>query len=377
MDIFKFHNPTSATKFEQGEIIEDLKTKMWVERYAKEGEFRLTALATNEMKLKLPIGCFISHLNTAEVMQVENHEISETKDQESTLIITGRSFETVLENRVVGSDRSFPIAYPDGTGKIGIYLIANPSIVQIIELINTYIDDGYLTDDNLEIPYVTATDIVPPGVFVSEFRGIQKGNLYEKVIELLDIDTLGIKTVRPGPSWYASRPFVPTDHIAITIYKGSDKTKEVVFSYDTGEIVSAEYLWSNRKAKNAILVSGKWVEAVVLPAAIKYARKMIYVDASDIDQDFTSMPTGGDYTQIVAQMQQRGRLILAGLKDIAITKAEVSKESTKSIYRRDFDVGDLITVLGDYNEVTKMRVSEFVEIEDETGEIGYPTLTFD
>jgi hypothetical protein len=58
-----------------------------------------------------------------------------------------------------------------------------------------------------------------------------------------------------------------------------------------------------------------------------------------------------------------------------LTKAEVSKDTNQGAYRTDFNVGDIITVHGDYNETSVMRISEYVEIEDENGRTGYPTLT--
>ena len=151
-----------------------------------------------------------------------------------------------------------------------------------------------------------------------------------------------------------------------------------MFSYDTGEIVSADYLWSNKKLKNAAMISGKWVQTVVNPTDAGYARRMMYVDATDIDQAFTVAPstsTSPTLAAIVAAMQQRGREALAAQNNIALTKAEVTKQSTLAKYRVDFDVGDYIMVSGDYNEAAPMRVSEYVEIEDSTGESGYPTLT--
>ncbi len=42
---------------------------------------------------------------------------------------------------------------------------------------------------------------------------------------------------------------------------------------------------------------------------------------------------------------------------------------------KTYDVGDIITVDGEYNATTTMRISEYVEIEDETGDSGYPTFS--
>jgi hypothetical protein len=162
------------------------------------------------------------------------------------------------------------------------------------------------------------------------------------------------------------------------IHRGVDRSAQVVYSYDTGEIESADYLWSIKKLKNSALVSGKWVEVRVDDLSkTEYNRRMMYVDASDIDDPFDAPPTGIDLLNIEVKMEQRGVAALAAQKEIALAKAEVSKENTKATYRRDFDVGDLIMVSGDYNETSKMRVTEFVEIEDERGQSAYPTLTMD
>ncbi|MET0787162.1 MAG: hypothetical protein ABWY25_10690, partial [Paenisporosarcina sp.] len=110
MDIFRFANPTNKTKMEQGILINGLKSKMWIERYRDAGEFTLTAGADFNVKSQLPIGSFISHTNTSEIMVVENHEIKDNRDRESEIVITGRSFETILESRIVRFNRSYPFS---------------------------------------------------------------------------------------------------------------------------------------------------------------------------------------------------------------------------------------------------------------------------
>lgn len=373
MDIFKFHNPSSPTKFEGGEIVEDLKTKMWVERYIKEGEFRLTALATSGMRQRLPIGSFISHLNTPEVMIVENHEISEEPASEPVITITGRSFETELDQRVVGSNIVYPIAGLPVDHNMASDFLEN----QIPTLINHYIQTSTLVDDDNALPFVIATSSITVPTPTNVPRQIKPGSLYTRIQELLLIENFGLKVIRPGPFWTVWAPYVPDNtYLTLIVHKGVDRTKTVSFSYDTGEIVSADYLWSNKKLKNAALIIGKWITTEVVPAAIEYGRRWMLIDGTDIDGGYDAI-LEDDVPLISALMQQRAIDLLRSQVDLALTKAEVSKENTKAIFRRDFDVGDLITVHGDYNESSKMRVSEYVEIEDDTGESGYPTLTID
>jgi hypothetical protein len=214
------------------------------------------------------------------------------------------------------------------------------------------------------------TDITGPGTSVA--RTIPKGDLHKRLLELLEVDQLGLKIIRPG-SW--SPLGLASPNLVVLIHEGVDRTSEVIYSYDTGEIESAAYLWSNKKLKNAAFISGRWVQTFISTPDVGYDRRILYVEASDIDQAFTTAPAGGDLTAVVAAMQQRGIDELSAFNEVALTKAEVSKDTNKVAYREDFNVGDLITIHGDYNEISAMRVSEYVEIEDETGSSGYPTLT--
>jgi len=74
-------------------------------------------------------------------------------------------------------------------------------------------------------------------------------------------------------------------------------------------------------------------------------------------------------------MQTRGRQALKSQKRIAITRTDISNMSEYQ-FRRDYNIGDLVTVDGNFGEIAVMRVIEFVEIEDEEGTSAHPTLAF-
>ncbi len=93
VDIFRFTNPIEPTRMEQGEIVNGITNKLWIERYTEAGEFTFVAPLNTNLKEKLPIGSFVSHINSDDIMIVENHELSEDQGQESKITITGRSFE--------------------------------------------------------------------------------------------------------------------------------------------------------------------------------------------------------------------------------------------------------------------------------------------
>lgn len=367
MDVIKFVNPTSPTRMEQGKIVNGIRSKMWVERYRESGEFTFVSTVGSGVGRELPIGTFVSHTDTTEVMIVENHEIRDDRGSESEITITGRSFETILEVRVVGSNRSFP-----ASGLVTDVILPSATVAsQAVTLINTYITDSLLVDNNNSFPYVEALSQVTSSVTPPTQRKIKRGTVYQRLLDLLEVDNLGIKIIRPGV-W---SPYGVSDpKLYIAIHQGVDKTTSIIFSYARGAIESADYLWSNKKLKNAALITSKWVQTVVLPTQTGYARRMMYIDASSIDQDLTSVPTGTALTDLISELQDIGRDSLNSQLDISFSKPQLAKDAIKPIYRTDYNVGDLVSVAGDYREIEIMRVIEYVEIEDESGNEGYPTF---
>ena len=370
MDIFRFLNPTNKTKMEVGKIVNGLKSKMWIERYRDAGEFTLTANVDSDVKTQLPIGSFISHIDTPEIMIVENHEIKDSRDKEAEIVITGRSFETIMENRIIGNTSNKTYPFSSATGIVDDFNCGtNTCAMSAAYLGQVHTQTAFLSDDNDALLWISFTVVGSPGGASAPRIVKQRDPVYKSIIELLEVDNLGVKITRPTSS---------NANTVVGFHKGTDRSKSIIRSYDTGEVESIDYLWSNKQLKNAALVSGKWVEVMVNNASIKeYDRRIMAVDGKDIDGDYTSLPTGTNLTNVINAMTQRGNEALSHQNNIAITKAEVAKSAIKYTYRKDYNVGDLITVSGDYNEISVMRVSEYVEIEDETGESGYPTLAFD
>lgn len=367
MDLFKFTNPTAPTRMEGGKFLKDTISKMWVERYREAGEFEIKSYVSSGLRKELPLGTFVSHTDTKEIMIVDDHKIETSDDEEDTLIVTGRSFESYLENRVVGSNITFPHVGDSET--MDVSLGPEFSGQQARTLILNHTITSRLIDDNNAIPYFEVLCLASGEDSLE--RVLKRGDLYSAVKQILEEDNLGIKSVRP----YPGSPATNDINTVLIIHSGEDKSKTVIFSYDSGEIEKADYLWSVRKLKNTAMVSGRWVETLVTTPLTGYARRMMFVDASDIDGKYNELPTGDRVTRLVALMQKRGKQALAAQKEIALIGVNASKTASKYVYRKDYNIGDIITVDGEYNEQAKMRVSEYVEIEDQQGTVAYPTLT--
>jgi hypothetical protein len=381
MELIKFDYVAGVPDLTKGVSVADqTKSKLWVERYRDAGEFEVVAEPESGLRTTMPIGACISHIDTDEVMIVENHQIAENADGDSELTVSGRSLETVLEQRVVGQNQALTAAtgysYPTANtvGLVRLYLVSNMSYSQAKLLINNHASTNALNANDV-VPILKAYTALSDSWTAAE-RDLDRDEVYSQLLDILAVNDLGIKVVRPG----VRNPLTNPDNLtkaALVIHKGIDLSSTVTFSHDNGDIESAEYLWSNKANKTSILVKGKWLEIVIDGSETGYSRRNTVLDVSFLDEQYSAIPTAGTVRDdIYARMVTLGNAALARMNDVAITKVEISDQRDGWTYRKDFNIGDIIAVQGNYNATANMRVTEYVEMEDESGAKSYPTLAF-
>jgi hypothetical protein len=365
MDVFKFiSGAAEPTILTEGRMIQNAKSIMWTERYREPGEFEIVGQLSSGLREFLPIGTLISHADTLEVMFVENHEIDEDENSDPIIKITGRSLEAYLENRIVGSNGI------RAHSNITEYILAgNYTWLQIAVLINDHVNGNLYPDDNF-INIVTTSIVTGAGIV--EPRNIRPDELHKTVLSLLEIDDLGIKVIRRNTF---NAPNGSSAQTVFCIHKGTDKSNSVIFSWKARDLDKLDYLWSDKKSKNSAMVIGRYVNTFVdTPGVIHYNRRTMIVNADDIDGNLSAMPSGAQLTDIVNKMKVRGNQALHSQDRITITRADIS-DISQYHYRRDFNMGDLVTLDGNFGQIAVMRVVEYVEIQDENGETGHPTFS--
>jgi Siphovirus ReqiPepy6 Gp37-like protein len=247
--------------------------------------------------------------------------------------------------------------------------ILNPDYTwnQAVILVNDHI--GNLTYPNDNFTNIVATSSVS-GTGIYEARSMKRDDLHKALLEILAIEDLGVRIIRRSIHNFPSGNNINTQ---INVHKGVDKTSSVIFSWKAGEIGSADYLWSDKTDKNPAMVVGRSYNVVVDTSGVtKYNRRSMLVDGSDIDDNFVPS-TEQALAALLDKMRVRGRAALLAQNRTTITRADLTDVS-KYRYRTDFNVGDLITLDGNFGQIAFMRVTEYVEIQDETGESGHPTL---
>lgn len=97
------------------------------------------------------------------------------------------------------------------------------------------------------------------------------------------------------------------------------------------------------------------------------------VDASDIDDIYDTTPSGGTLTSVQAKMDVRGRQALDNQQEVSVTRTDISP-SSQLRYRKDYQIGDIVSVDGNFGEIETRRIIEYVEIDENGSTTGHPTL---
>ena len=374
MDLFKFTSSLGASYFTEGEPINDYDKVTWIERYQKAGDFKLVAPLSSGLRDSLPVGSYISHINSSDVMCVENRQSEDDVTSEPIITISGRSISDVfLEDRIVGADEN----WGSHSGlRLDYTLTAAATRNQIQTLINAHLKSGVAETDNV-IPNISTLVVAKDAAHAADesvARLLKRGKLSERCLDLMKIDDLGLKVVRRG--WFNSGQATDWDSTVFYIHSGVDRADDVIFSWDAGDFDSAEYLFSRRNYKNAALVTGTYAETAIVPTETGEARRWLYVDASDVDGNMADVPTGSTtptLTQVLSDLTKRGEEALKAQADVDASQFDLSSFS-QNTYQVDYDLGDVVSVEGRYGSREKRRVIEYVQVLDENGTVGIPTF---
>lgn len=374
MDLFVYQD---VDRFESGKAITGYRSATWVERFAVPGEFKIEAPLSSGLRQLLPVDSVIGKVQSMDLMIVENVEITEDPEEEPMITISGRTYISFMEHRYSGFANATFVA---GQQYIAMekadtlyYAGVNDTYKRLWYLIRSCIDAS--VDPGNDISFVDVIEDMPTSTDGTSYTLYAADNLLKLVVEQLASWGIGIKTVRKNKF-----PGVIGDeaNTEVQIHIGTDKTATVKFIPQTGDIESANYLFTNKNKKTSVLVEGRWVSVMYHGdgGETGFYRRVAKIDGSSIDDQYDTALTSasGAWNQVVERMIALGKSYLDRSNQILLVSANIS-ENNRYRFRIDYDIGDIVTLDTPYGEALTMRVTEFAEVEDENGETGYPTLS--
>lgn len=359
-------------QFQYAKPVENHSSLIWSERFAAAGDFSRESGDIGGTLLALPIGTIVSLRDSDVPMIVEMHKIEKGIKTAPKITTTGRSFETVLDRRTTIKDTPgggrviAPWISTQLTAVDAAYDALRQVVVQDIDPPNP------LANPLDKIPELNIKPPIRPygyvGPTVPQPFSVDPGELYSWVLSHVTSENYGIRAVRPSN--------LSDNQISIEIYTGEDKTTSVVFDVRFDQFDSSTYLLSDAAWKNVDQVAGakdslEVVEQIEYPDGGSYMpsgldRRVTYYDA-------TSLATGAPSAQLTTIMQNLGTVDLARMLETALFSGEVSRQMG-SLYGKDYRLGDVVKLAGDYGLSRFVRVAEFIRSEDNNGEKAYPTF---
>lgn len=342
-----------------GDTVKKFDTLAWTERYLKAGDFKLEAVNDLSILRDLPLGCLISHTDTKEVMIVENYELVRNKEKQLVASLTGRTFETFAEKRVTAGSK---LALYDGSGNANVEILAAMASCEAARYILRYgLEPGTASTDDEIANLLVVEDIVTYDTDVS--YQIQRGDIYNNVVALLQVGDYGVKTVRPNGAQTT---------LNIVIHDGVNRVATVIFRAQNEDLVDASYFGSIKLEQNYAQIAADTATRLHRTTALGadvygLGRKVMYEEASDLEGAF-SPATSTD------ALAGRGQAALDKNRVITLMQAQVS-ETAKPKFKYDYDVGDIVMVYGEFSVASAMRVTEHILTIDENGMNGYPSLS--
>lgn len=371
MDLLRI---TNTTTWLPDLAILDYTSLIWTERFLDFGEFELKTPNVNLLRTQLPLNSFVTLQDSREVMIVETHTIKTDADGNSELTITGRSFDSILENKVIRGSYQNPT-------KTEFAMTASYFLALYLwnELGNT---TGI--DELRESMGTKGTENVIPNIgYIEDYSWnqpiqywwVEDGPMAKQVRDVMLASKLGLKTVRP-----LAAPANETMYMVV--YTADNRTAlqtelaPVVFAHSFGNLASPSYLYSQKDYKNIAFLDCKLgsIQVYATPAdefTTGVNRRTLYVDGSDMINS-----TEQTFEQLLPALTQKAKQELAKynrqfLFDVALT------DDGPYTYGVDYGLGDLVTLRAEFGLEYTMRVTEYIRTEDLEGQKAYPTLIQD
>ena len=402
-------------------IVDAYKSLIWANRYSEVGDCELYLEASQENINLLRDGYYLIRSDDEMVCQIRKIEIDTSADEGNYLIVTGTDTKAFLDQRVIWSMMTC-------TGNVEDFI---RSIVQNSSCTPALSGRQFQKANGQQL------------IFLGD-----KANFSEVTTEQVSYKNVGEKIREYCETYKWGYRFVLSNcTLWFQLYKGTDRSNEVIFSDDYENLSSTKYVDDKTNMGNVAIVAGagegsararnvygyaesvdryeKFVDAKDIARQISwseltaiypttdsggqgylsgYTYKLNYLNVQIVDSDQltwlqTNFPTGqivtidGNqfyqvYNEVIATLQtttpdddspvtlqdlvysvyllNRGAENLAEFGEVKTFEGSVIPDVTFT-YKKDYFLGDIVSVENEYGIQANARIVEVVEVMDENG----------
>lgn len=319
-------------------VIEDFKSLLWCRKYYEPGNFQLYAPGTDRNIELLQTGNIITKRGSVEAGIIGGH--TDEEGSKSNQITRSGNFLSILTaRRIIKNTINFSGTQEDAMR----YMVGQVTPIPLLELGERKGYAGYVT-------------------FQATWKNLQ---------------TYLTKMAKSSGLGYRIRPDFRAKKLYFEVYKGVDhsvlqtENPRVIFSRELGNLNDITYTYDDTKYRNVFYIGGQGEgderKIVILGDAEAEDIREVFIDAKDLKQ--------GDLTEAEYEeaLLQRGR---EKKEDYNIKESiEAEVQSTNFEYKKDWDLGDIVTTKKrEWNITLNQRVTEVLESYENGGTKIEPTF---
>ncbi|WP_049041121.1 siphovirus ReqiPepy6 Gp37-like family protein [Clostridium sporogenes] len=342
-------------------VLDSFISLRWVKRYSKSGDFQLNCVLNEDSIKLLQRGNIIFKKGDNEAGYIETRQLSINSSGNELLEIKGKFLTNYLNRRISWGRICF-----DGSCK---------------NLIEKLINENVINPSNIKrkIPNIILGNI---NINNSIQYNNSFGNILEQLEKVADTNNFGFRNILD----------IKNRKIIFEIYKGVDRTinngtvAPCIFSREFENILQQQYIDSINNYKNTCLIAGAGEGSDRKITSIEEGegldRYEFYVDARDLQdkeqKEFKSKDAEGNETIEMKDVEipwerykplliQRGKEKLSECKEVQSFDAKINIQGN-NVYKKDFNLGDIITVRDKKWRLTlNRRITEIEEIYESKG----------
>jgi hypothetical protein len=344
MNIYVFNK-----ELEQLGVIDNYESLIWKRKSSELGSFELHCDFNEDTKYLIKEGNIICKSdNLTECAYIKDIYID--RDSNDMIKATGYFILGYISQRIVWNTLNI-----NDTVENAIYKLVDSNCIN--------------TNENRKIPFLKVSNSKGYNEKIS--IQVSYKNVLEKIESICLENDLNIRILTD---------LINKQH-TFEVYKGIDRTVNqsensiCIFSKEFGNILQQSYTLESNNLKNTALVGGEGegLDRVLITIGDDFSgldRYEIFIDADDIrtenDDGIIS------YDEYIKQVRQRGLERLSECQKISTFTSEINATDSNLEYRKDFDLGDIVTCINkDWDIIINTKITEIEEVyENNTLEIS-------
>lgn len=325
--------------FEKIGIIDDFTSLIWHRKFYTSGTFKINLPMTENNLALIQEKNIIHKPGSDEAGIVDSYYYQNDEEGRETIEASGYFLTGILARRIIAAFTTLNATYRD-------------SMCSLVD------QNAITTDAKRVIPHLVLQEVEEDTAEKQRLQ-VMGQNLLNYLGKISQVAEIGFKC-----------RYMRT-HMEFCTYTGTDRSRgqsenpRVIFAHEYDNLGTTEYTYNEMETVTAAYVAGEGEGA---------ARTIVEVDngATGLDRYETFAEPGSSREEGMTDAEYLRLLTQKGLEVIrpaAENFAGTMVNSQTTIYKQDFDLGDIVTVFNKrWNKELSVRITEVEEVNDTTGE---------